>query len=301
MPTSPSFQSTYLPVGRARFRSGVRFFFVVAALLLVAGCSTRFLYDQLDWLIIWKVEDFVELNKEQKQALRIDLHERLKTARQKDLPHMAKLISATARELEGGTVTAAMIDDRYAQMLGEFDGFMLSIVPLSTRLLMSLEPKQIEELFENLDELNTEMYDDYSGRTPEVREKNRNKSAVKSIQNYTGRLSDEQKQIVHEALAEMEDASEKWIDYQRDWQRMFRDLLESRPPVQEYQQRLTKLMVQPRDLHTAEYKARVDSNRRILNDMLAELLTGLSDKQRARAVRKLDGHSEMLNKLAEVN
>jgi hypothetical protein len=64
---------------------------------------------------------------------------------------------------------------------------------------------------------------------------------------------------------------------------------------------LTLLFVYPRSFHSPEYRARVDANRIIFNNMLAELLTGLTDKQRSRAVDKLDGYADMLRKLSDVS
>jgi hypothetical protein len=57
--------------------------------------------------------------------------------------------------------------------------------------------------------------------------------------------------------------------------------------------------VYPRDLHTEEYRATVDANRVILNEALADLLTNLTDRQRKRTVKKLDGYADDLEKLSE--
>ena len=84
---------------------------------------------------------------------------------------------------------------------------MSGIVDPSMRFLRSLDEDQVQELFENLEEINQEMYEEYSGRNPEEREENRNKSAIKGTQEWTGRLNDEQKKLLTDALAEMDDAS----------------------------------------------------------------------------------------------
>ena len=118
-------------------------------------------------------------------------------------------------------------------------------------------------------------------------------------QRFTGRLSSEQKFLITDARARMADSSEEWIEYQREWQRRFRALVENPPPSQAFRDELTLLFVYPRSFHTPEYRATVDANRAIFNDMLAELLTGLTDKQRSRVVEKLDGYAGMLLKLSE--
>ena len=266
--------------------------------LVLTGCSTRFLYDKIDTFIVWKVQGFVTLTPEQKQSLKTDIQDQLDYVRLNEMPRMAALLNDAAGEVQTGFVSADSLDARYFEAMQIYDDFMMGIVPLSERFLRGLSEEQVEELFANLDEINDEMYDEYSGRTAEEREKNRNKAAVSGMQDLTGRLRDEQKFLVTDALARMEDASEEWIDYQREWQSRFRTLVTERPPEDVYHDELVQLFVYPRDLHSDEYRARVDRNRAILNDMLESLLSGLSDRQRANVVRKLEGYAELLTDLS---
>jgi hypothetical protein len=277
----------------------VRLAAMLLVLLGISACSSRFFYNRIDWFVVWKVGDYVTLTDTQKADLKADLGDHLEYVRVNEMPRVADLLSNTAREVEAGYITAGMLDTRYNEMLVVLDEFMLGIVPLSMNFLRSLDEQQIQELFEKLEETNQEMYEEYSGRTPEEREKNRNKSAIKSTQEWTGRLSSEQKQILKDALARMTDSSEQWITYQREWQRRFRTLIIERPPEDEYLEELTQLFVSPRDLHSRAYRDQVDANRAILNVALAELLTGLTDRQRKRAVKKLDGYAKDLTKLSQ--
>jgi len=277
----------------------LKLWLVAVLAVAVVGCSTRFLYNQLDTFIVWKVGDFVTLTAPQKDELKAQLSSQLEYVRQNDLPRTAAVLTAIAGDVEGGEVSAAMLDDYYAQMLVLYDDFMLGIVPVSAWFLSSLSDEQIAEMFANFEELNQEMYEDYSGRTAEERQENRDKSALKVTKRFTGRLDAEQKLLITDSLASMEDASEQWIEYQRQWQLKFRDLVENQPPPDEFRAELTSLFVYPRNLHSAEYRATVDGNRLIFNTMMSELLTGLSAKQRARAVDKLEGYAKLLTKLSQ--
>jgi hypothetical protein len=278
----------------------VRGLAVVFTLLLFTACTTNFFYERIDWFVVWRVNKYIPLDSEQKASLKADVGQRLEEMRGIELPRVAALLQQTAIDINSGYVTAEMIDARYHEMLAEFDQFMLGIVPISMRLLRSLDEDQVAELFANFEDANKEMYEDYSGRTAEEREKNRNKSAIKSTEQWTGRLDSEQKLLVKAALAEMDDASEQWIEYQRQWQQRFRTLIETRPPEAEYRQELTQLFVYPRESHSDVYRAKVEANRAILNNMLAELLTNLSDKQRKRMVGELNGYADDMTKLSQV-
>lgn len=284
---------------RVSMRLTVRSLLLLFALLVVTGCSTRFIYDKLDSLIVWKVGDYVTLTSPQKDELKQRLGNQLEYVRVNELPRTAAIIGRLVEDVESAAVTEQQLDERYQQMIAVYDDFMLGIVPVSEWFLLSLSEEQVAELFANLEELNQEMYEDYSGRTAEERRENRNKSALKVTKRFTGRLSDEQKSLITDSLAQMEDASEQWIEYQRDWQRRFRGLVEDPPPSEQFRAELTTLFVYPRSFHSPEYRATVDANRILFNSMMAELLNGLSQKQRSRAVDKLEGYVELLTKLSQ--
>jgi len=40
---------------------------VLSAILLLTGCSTKFVYKNVDWLVHWYVDDYIDMNKDQKQ------------------------------------------------------------------------------------------------------------------------------------------------------------------------------------------------------------------------------------------
>jgi hypothetical protein len=270
-------------------------------LLLVGACSTNFFYDRIDTLIVWQVDDYVSLDKDQKAELKRRVGEYLNVVRHDEVPSAALLLSAIADDIESGAVTPQMIDARFQEMLVMTEEMVTGIVPDSEWLLQSLSDKQVQELAQSLDELNDEMYGEYSGTTEEERRERRNKSSVSAIQRFTGRLTDTQKELVTGALERMTDSSEQWIEYQRDWQRQFIDLVTNTPPGAEYRERLTVLLVYPRSLHPFEYRAAVEANRAIFNSMMADLLNGLSDTQRARMTKTVRGYAETLTRLAETS
>jgi hypothetical protein len=241
---------------------------VLTLLLLLGACSTNFFYDRIDTLIVWQVDDYVSLDKDQKAELKRRIGAYLNVVRHDEVPRTALLLSAIAEEIESGAVTPQMIDARFHEMLAMTEEVMIGIVPDSEWLLQSLSDEQVEELAQSLDELNDEMYGEYSGSTEEERRKRRNKSSISAIERFTGRLTDVQKELVTGA---------------------------------EFREQLTVLLVYPRSLHPAEYRAAVEANRAIFNNMMAELLNGLSDTQRARMTKTVQGYAETLTRLAETS
>ena len=271
-------------------------FFCIA--LFVTACSTNFLYNQLDRLIVWRVGGFVTLTSEQKLELRNQLQARLDDVRINEFPRLAAEIQSASATIAANEVSAQTVEATYQRMVSLWDELLVGVVPIAANTLMSLSADQKLELFDNLTELNDEMYEKYSGTTPEERRKNRNKSTIQALEGYAGSLNSIQEELVDDALGSMADASEQWIEYQREWQQRFITLLKENPPQSEFVERLEELLVYPRNFHTDEYRQRVDANRQIMNLLTVDLIASLTKKQRQRVIVKLDGYVERLTALS---
>jgi hypothetical protein len=269
------------------------------SVLLLAGCSTRFIYNQLDWLIIWRVNGIVELTDEQKQTLKESLSDQLYVVSKQEFPEIAAEIRRLASNVEAGEITPGRSEEVYQRMELVMEELILYFVPLTADFLHSMDREQLDELAESFEEMNQEIYDDYSGATSEEREKNRNKSALKTIRRFTGRISDPQEAIITDSLAKMEDASEEWINYQRDWQKRFLYLLDADVSEVEFNEQLAQLFVYPRNVHSAEYRARVDANRQIFHQGFSEFLESLTEKQNKHAVAELNNYADLMIKLSD--
>ena len=57
----------------------------LSALVLLSACSNTFLYNQLDWIVPWYVDDFVDLNRQQRQDLKTQVRELLTWHRGEEL------------------------------------------------------------------------------------------------------------------------------------------------------------------------------------------------------------------------
>ena len=69
--------------------------------LLLGGCSTTFTYNQLDWLIPWYVDDYVDLSRDQKQEFAATLWKEYKEYQEEYLPRSEEeYIEENAKNLE---------------------------------------------------------------------------------------------------------------------------------------------------------------------------------------------------------
>jgi hypothetical protein len=270
---------------------------ILVCMIMTACMGTRFVYERLDWLTTWYVSDIFDLDSGQKAEFREIADRNMEWHRENQLPRYAEFCRELDREMEG-SITPEALERRYQEMLVIWDEFIVHIMPDASVFLRSLSDEQVEDFLANVEESNQELWDEYAGRTPEQRLSRREKSAIKGVQRFTGRLNGEQKDLVRSYIVTMHDNSEEWLDGRREWQAEFRDLMQSKPDEQEYIKRLTALMLDPNTGDSDEYRRKVDDNRRIIFEMFSALVDQLTEKQRKRVRKRLNSFAEDFEFLA---
>jgi hypothetical protein len=275
---------------------------IVVVLLLAltaSGClGTRFIYNQLDWFITWRLSGYFDLEKEQRQLLRDTVTNSLEWVRTEQLPDYAAILRVIASEAGTGQLTDRRWEDIYAQMIALFDEFLRHVMPDTVTFLATLSDDQVEYMIGQLEDENDELARDYSGRTPEERLRRREKAMVKGLKRFTGRLNAEQKSMVNAAVNSMYDNSEQWLEGRRLWQQAFRALLLERPPRPEFEARLLAMSIDPNYVDTPEYRAQVEANQKIVQGLMADVVASLEVKQLERFRERLNGFADDFDALA---
>lgn len=269
------------------------------ACLALSGClSTRFIFNQLDWFITWRLNSYFSLDEDQERALRAAVTRTLERLRTEQMPRLAAILRDVERDVASGAVTAASLQRHYQALVATWDDFLRMAVPEAADFLSGLRSEQVEVLIANLADENEELWNDYAGDTPAKRRQRREKAIVRNLQRFTGRLNKDQKALIREQVGRMHDNAEEWMQGRREWQRRFRDLLLERPPPAEFRRRLLAMVLDPNAVDSADYRRRVDENRRIVFEMLAGVLRSLDERQRRHFSRRVNELAADLESLA---
>jgi hypothetical protein len=255
--------------------------------VLLAACSaTRLLYNQLDWGIVWYLNGFFSLDEDQEEVLRDAVTRNLEWHRTTQLPKYARFVREIDREV-AGKPTPEMFEERYWEVIGFWDEFVVHTVPDVAAFFALLSEEQIDDFLENLDDDNSELWDEYAGETPEMRRERRERAAVKNARRVIGRLDDEQEALIRSHVGRMTDVAGEWMIGRRIWQVEFVNLIRERPPEPEFTEHLTNLMLNPNQFDSPEYRAKVDANRRVVMELMAEFSAKMNDEQQARLHKRL--------------
>lgn len=269
--------------------------------MLLTGCSTtRLMYNQLDWVIVWYLNGFFSLNEEQEAQLRESVARNLEWHRTTQLPEYAKFCRELDQELNGN-LSAEILERRYEKMIELWDEFILQTLPDVSAFFLSLDQAQLDEFIENLEENNEELWEDFAGESAEERLERRQKQAIKGTKRVVGRLTGDQKELIRAYMANMHDVSVEWMAGRKAWQSDFRALMIERPPEPAFTESLTKFMIEPNREDAPAYRQKVDENRQTVFAMMTALSEQFTDKQRARLSKRLNNYAKDFELLALQN
>lgn len=278
---------------------GVRLTLTVVLLaLLLGGCVVRVVYNQLDWLTLWYVDDYFELDAAQKAQASKLIVRTLAWHRSTQLSQYVAL-SRTVRDKVGEPVSAVFIAEQYEEVVGLWDRLLQQVAADAGALLQSLSDRQVEDLFARLADKNLEFEEEYSGVTAAERRAKQDKAIIRMFRRFTGRLSIDQERLIRSRTAHLHDLSAEWLHRRAAWQAQFRVLLAGRNSDPQFVTRLADLMLDPNQFDSPGYRRLVLDNQQRAFELVAEVLGTLSAAQTAVLRKRLTGHMQDFDALIQ--
>lgn len=257
-------------------------------LLLISGCSSKFAYNNIDWMLYWYVDDYIELDKAQKSLLDVKIESWHAWHRSNELTEYRQQLLNMKQDVETGQLTTDKWEHHLRQGAQHWERFRDHITPELTALAVNLTDQQIESFYEILEEDNIDNIEERADSTVEERIEDNQKRAQKQVKKWIGRLSKQQKILVNQHVTSFESTFDEWITYRRNMQQASKALLLSRNDNPNFAQELTALMANPDQFRSENYLKLNQHNREVFATMLVTLNDTLTKKQRKRAVNEID-------------
>lgn len=269
----------------------LRFSLVVLSSLLLAGCGVRFVYNQLDWLIPWYLEDYVELERDQETLFEERLQSYLAWHRTDQLPRYSAFLHQVADRAEKGLnqEDIAHIEDQTEQFAQALMDRMLNDL---IDLLETASDEQIEQLFQRLEQDNKEYRREYIEVSADKQKKQRYKEVIKYAERWTGRLSDEQVKQIGEWVVQFELMGPEIEAARLAWQDEFRRVLALRSDRKRYETAFKKLISNPDFGRSDELKRKLAYNSELAVKLYLQLDKTLTQRQREHMVKKLRSYAD---------
>jgi hypothetical protein len=257
---------------------------VVTALLLLSACSgTSLVYNRLDFLVPWYVDDYAELTQEQKAYLDELLAPFLIWHREQELPTYITLLERIEASLKQPLTTAGV-----AAIFVEFEQAWLRLEKEALQRLLDLGTRlsdaQMASFLEVLWDRQQEYEEEYLTRTDEEFYQDSYDNLLDSVHDYLGNLSEKQRELLREASRRLLRSDQAWLQGRAEWLTQLAVLLQRQPGWQER----VKAQVATRNDNTApEHRRIYEHNMGVIYDVLAQLLNDRSDLQNRHLRHKL--------------
>ena len=260
---------------------------LVLGLSLTACSRIALVYDNLDWLIPWRLDNYLNLDREQKTWLEPRLQAHLQWHCSRELPRYLDWLQRTQNLLEQAQPSAAALEAQFAEIDAAVARIGLEITPTATALLQSLDNEQVAKLFDELAEKNREAREKFLDPPLATQIEERQQRLQKRLRPWLGRLNERQEIHLEEWATRLAEHSRLWLENRERWQAQLRAALDKRGSPA-FAARLGHLLQQPQAYYGAQYREAYEHARQATATLFSQLLASADAEQRRRLTQRLD-------------
>ena len=249
---------------------------VVIALFVVSACSsTTYVYNRLDFLLPWYMDDYVDLTAEQEAYLDELLVPFLAWHRAHELP-----VYLTALNRIEDSLNQPLTAEIVGTIVTEFELAWLRLQSEGLERLLdlgaSLSDEQIAAFLEALWEQQREFEEEYLERDEEEFFEDNDDNTRDTFQDYLGKLSDDQKQWVRDGSRRLLRSDQVWLKERAQWLTELGILLTREPG---WQERVRVAVSAKNNTMTPEYQRIYEHNMDAIYQLAAQVLNARSERQ----------------------
>ncbi len=261
---------------------------LVASIISLAACSaSRLAYNNLDWLISWRVGSYVSLTGEQERWLSARTKEQLAWHCSTELPRYLPLLDHLESTLYDKNLDSSMLSQGLPQVETAVDRLLIEIAPTVSGLISQLDTEQIEELTANLQEKHAELEEEYLEPDLESQYQERMERAEERLEDWLGPLDKQQYARLAEWAEQLQGRNAIWLENRLAWQAAFLATLEDRNEPA-FDQQIKTLLIEREQFRTDSYDLYAASNQDLAASLITDLIHLSSDKQKDHLTKRFD-------------
>ncbi|MCM2326394.1 MAG: DUF6279 family lipoprotein [Lysobacter sp.] len=263
---------------------------LVATLAVACSSATRVAYNNSPLAAAWVVDDWFDLHDGQREWVKERFARLLAWHRASELPAYERLLQDTAAR-----AASRLTEEDARRVHGEMRALYYRVVrkaiPDMADFMLQVHPEQIGFLERKFAEDNARVVKESLKGTPQERLEARVKRYADRVEDWTGRLSPAQRDLVRARVSAMEDLTEEWLGDRRFRQAETIALLRARPSREAVIASLTRILVDSDSWRRPEYVARLKARDAQVFAMIAALDATLTPEQRGKLQRRLSGYA----------
>jgi hypothetical protein len=269
---------------------------IVASLLM--GCNQVGLaYRNLDVIIPWSLNDYLDMNTEQKSWLDERLKQHLSWHCSTQLPSYLTWLDRLEEMVKNDQVTVTGLEARTEEAKEAIAQISRQITPSAIELLSRVDDKQVQELEAAFVKDQRKRENRYVNEPLERQIAERADRMDKRLSAWLGKLNPEQKDAIQSWSASLGEQNRAWVENRVRWQGLFLKAVQERQSG-EFPQRITALLQDRETFWTPEYREAYDRTEKAAIELLVDVFAKSTPDQRTRLLGRI---ADMRNDFTDLN
>lgn len=264
---------------------------ILAALLvlsvLLAGCNRVGLaYRNLDVIIPWTLNDYLDMNAGQKSWFNETLKEHLAWHCTTQLPGYLDWLDRLQQMVDSHQVSDAALQAHALEAKQAIADVARQITPSAIELLRGLDEQQVREMDAALTKDLGKRQDEYLKPPLEQQIKERSERMNKRLDAWLGPLSASQQERVLAWSTALGAQNQQWIGNRAHWQAQFIAAVNQRASS-DFPRKMEQLLVDCESLWTADYRQAYAQTEAAARSLLVDVMAESTVQQRQKLVQRI--------------
>jgi phage terminase small subunit len=275
---------------------------VLLAVLVISisasGCTVKLAYNFLDWGLYWELKDYVKFNQDQRLLVKDEISQLIEWHRNAELPKYADQLEKLSIGLQSG-MTVEQLEATYDNLRDSWRRIVIKTLPAAVVIISNLNDQQINDFFEMLIEKEGDDAKDIESGANAQTVKEREAYVSEKLVDAIGQLNEEQKALIAQWARSIESTKELSLAQAIQWRTRMQVVISERNDAQQLEKNLMVLLANPDQLRPASYRSVIEKNKRRVMQLLFDLNETLTNQQRSKLVKKLEGFIEDFRDLSD--
>ena len=260
---------------------------LLACAVMLSSCSRmNMAYRNLDLLIPWSLNDYLDMNRDQQTRFRAQLQEHISWHCRTQLPGYLELIERLQTQVRQGSLDEAALRAHYQIAQEAIQAIALEITPTTVQLLRDLDDRQVRELDEQFEKDRQKREKKYLEPPVDQQIRERAERMQERVEDWLGNVSAAQRQRIVEWAQALGEQNRLWLENRAQWQRSLVDAVRNRHQA-DFDERIARLL-QDREVYwTAPYRAAFPAIEQATIDLIVDLYAMADASQRRRIDERL--------------
>ncbi|KGY13305.1 hypothetical protein NM22_07435 [Vibrio tubiashii] len=251
---------------------------LITVCVALVGCSNKFVYDNMDWILLEYLDDYVELNNHQEEVVSQKIAVLSEWHRREEIPnyieHLDELMA-----IEPSTFTLEQLETQQDKLRQHSQRLVARIAPELYGIARELSNDQVEELMDSIRVRHTKYKNKYQQLSDQQIKANYKERIEENLETWLGSLTNQQQNLLDKWVDELLITSHDWVNHQTQMRVEMKSLLANRFDVSQFQPELQQLMFHSERLYAPELEQKIAHNRKIGSRYLVKVINVMTPKQ----------------------